>query len=421
MDLRTALSRVPYDATSLPLSALASSPPLSGQGQDLRTLESEMVAPSDLQLPGRMLLNVWRLLMHLTFGAKLRSFAPQEAARELLGRSFPKISLQEMDEHWSKGSSSLRLALLQHVADLAALSLEISDVLEIFPRAGELSRLFGMDILSGFTRGTQLRVESLLMRVAHAGGFRLLSASQDCERATAQRGHGVRARPTAGGMALEAFAASRPAGAPFAPRPERGAAQRWSGPGPARATGAEFRVALVPVALALAGLHASRRGETSPRRRSRPRSAKKKDDAGELVRPTFDFAYWAEHVEEVQKNADNRQFNCDVAEVVAVYQEHRSSAFELQQLAKKRNEHAKSMKGKMEPDARQALIEEGKKIKEDCRACQLDPTLGEWPIPCASISMCCKNWICRRSIGLGFQLAALSKLIRRRHKPTALP
>ncbi|CAK8995478.1 Serine--tRNA ligase [Durusdinium trenchii] len=166
-------------------------------------------------------------------------------------------------------------------------------------------------------------------------------------------------------MALEAFAASRPAGAPFAPRPERGAAQRWSGPGPARATGAEFRVALVPVALALAGLHASRRGETSPRRRSRPRSAKKKDDAGELVRPTFDFAYWAEHVEEVQKNADNRQFNCDVAEVVAVYQEHRSSAFELQQLAKKRNEHAKSMKGKMEPDARQALIEEGKKIKEE--------------------------------------------------------
>lgn len=66
---------------------------------------------------------------------------------------------------------------------MAALSLEISDVLEIFPRAGELSRLFGMDILSGFTRGTQLRVESLLMRVAHADGFRLLSASQEQVRA----------------------------------------------------------------------------------------------------------------------------------------------------------------------------------------------------------------------------------------------
>jgi len=184
-DLRTALSRMPHDASMvLPLpSASSASMDLRGQGQDPRTYESEMVAPSELQLPGRMLLNVWRLLMHLTFGAKLRSFAPQEAARELLGRHFPRFSYQEMDEHWRKGDSCMRLALLRHVASLAALSLEVADTLEIFPRAGELSRLFGMDILSGFTRGTQLRVESLLMRVAHAGGFRLLSASQEQVRA----------------------------------------------------------------------------------------------------------------------------------------------------------------------------------------------------------------------------------------------
>lgn len=180
-DLRAALSRVPQDASTL-LTYEPSSELRPGQGQDPRTYESEMVAPSELQLPGRMVLNVWRLLMHLTFGAKLRSFAPQEAARELLGRAFPKFSYQEMDEHW-KGDSPTRLALLQHVAALAALSLEVADALEIFPRAGELSRLFGMDILSGFTRGTQLRVESLLMRVAHAGGFRLLSASQEQVRA----------------------------------------------------------------------------------------------------------------------------------------------------------------------------------------------------------------------------------------------
>lgn len=180
-DLRAALSRVPQDASTL-LTYEPSSELRPGQGQDPRTYESEMVAPSELQLPGRMVLNVWRLLMHLTFGAKLRSFAPQEAARELLGRAFPKFSYQEMDQHW-KGDSPTRLALLQHVAALAALSLEVADALEIFPRAGELSRLFGMDILSGFTRGTQLRVESLLMRVAHAGGFRLLSASQEQVRA----------------------------------------------------------------------------------------------------------------------------------------------------------------------------------------------------------------------------------------------
>jgi len=108
-----------------------------------------------------------------------------------------------------------------------------------------------------------------------------------------------------------------------------------------------------------------RQGKSANRQPRSLRAKKKESKAGELVRPTFDFAYWAENVEEVQKNADNRKFKCDVAEVAAVYQEHRSSSFELQQLAKKRNEHAKSMKGKMEPEQRQALIEEGKKIKEE--------------------------------------------------------
>ncbi|CAE7795758.1 unnamed protein product, partial [Symbiodinium microadriaticum] len=44
-----------------------------------------------------------------------------------------------------QGTAQARLALLQHTATLASLSLEVSDALEIFPRAGELSRLFGMD------------------------------------------------------------------------------------------------------------------------------------------------------------------------------------------------------------------------------------------------------------------------------------
>lgn len=95
------------------------------------------------------------------------------------------------------------------------------------------------------------------------------------------------------------------------------------------------------------------------------KKAQAKEGDGDIVKPTFDFAYWAEHVEEVQKNAENRAFKCDVARIVDVYQEQRTSAFELQQLAKKRNENAKSMKGKMEQEQREALIAEGKRIKEE--------------------------------------------------------
>ncbi|CAJ1423665.1 unnamed protein product [Effrenium voratum] len=445
-DIRAALSRVPWDASPLPSLGLTVT-----QGQDARTYESEMVAPSELQLPGRLLLNVWRLLMNLTFGAKLRSFAPQEACRELLGRNFPKISLQDMEAQWRKGSASTRLALLQHVSSLASLSLEVSDSLEIFPRAGELSRLFGMDVLSGFTRGTQLRVESLLMRVAHAAGFKLLSASQagTGEKAasagisteemlsacaqpqaavTAHRlgvpvnsayrgmpagasGSGERMQqmpkrsiPRVAGIACSAVSwlhdtwlnlcavAIVAAGgwlahqrlsmrwAQLAECTKPALSQHRAGPATARLVlkhrAANARFATWSGTWALEReLRCSGRtlrqtwarpGVPSRRRLAKHvAKAKAKDRETEVVKPTFDFAYWAEHVDEVQANAENRKFKCDVAEIARVYQEHRGSAFELQQLAKKRNEHAKSMKGKMEPEQRQALIAEGKKIKEE--------------------------------------------------------
>uniref|UniRef100_A0A7S3WQ74 serine--tRNA ligase n=1 Tax=Strombidinopsis acuminata TaxID=141414 RepID=A0A7S3WQ74_9SPIT len=83
------------------------------------------------------------------------------------------------------------------------------------------------------------------------------------------------------------------------------------------------------------------------------------------VKPSFDFAYWAEHPEEVQKNADNRKFKCDVAEVVRLYNEHRAAAFDLTGVQKRRNDNAASMKGKLEPEVREKLIEEGKQIKAE--------------------------------------------------------
>lgn len=126
------------------------------------------------------------------------------------------------------------------------------------------------------------------------------------------------------------------------------------------------QTALATLAAAVAGFG---RSPAEPRRKPRrlvAASAKKAAAAeAEVVRPTFDFAYWAEHVEEVQKNADNRKFKCDVAEIVRLYEKHRTAAFEVQQVQKKRNEQAKKMKGKMEPEQRATLIEEGKRIKEE--------------------------------------------------------
>lgn len=92
------------------------------------------------------------------------------------------------------------------------------------------------------------------------------------------------------------------------------------------------------------------------------------EDKAVVLAPTFDFAYWAEHVEEVQQNADNRRFKCDVAEVVKSYHDLNAARFKIKEVQTKRNAHSKQMKGKLEPEVREKLIAEGKAIKEELTA-----------------------------------------------------
>lgn len=86
--------------------------------------------------------------------------------------------------------------------------------------------------------------------------------------------------------------------------------------------------------------------------------------ASAIVKPTLDFKYWAEHTEEAQQNAENRRFKCDVAEVVSLYHEYRAAMQEIKMVQEKRNAHGKLLKGKMDEEKRQELIDEGKRIKD---------------------------------------------------------
>eukprot|EP00929_Paragymnodinium_shiwhaense_P049734 TRINITY_DN25071_c0_g1_i2.p1 TRINITY_DN25071_c0_g1~~TRINITY_DN25071_c0_g1_i2.p1 ORF type:complete len:1613 (+),score=308.04 TRINITY_DN25071_c0_g1_i2:121-4959(+) len=177
-DLRAALSRVPFDASA----HFHSSGGLHDDGAPAGSIrnnnESEYISPLDMQMPGRLLINVWRLLMHTTFGTKLRSYAPQDAVQELFGRTLPLINLGDLQGLWGSGQPENCRSVIAHLQKQAALSIEVAESLSFLARAGEISRVTGMDIMSSITRGTQIQVESLLLRVAHAAGYLILSSSQ---------------------------------------------------------------------------------------------------------------------------------------------------------------------------------------------------------------------------------------------------
>ena len=68
--------------------------------------------------------------------------------------------------------------------------------------------------------------------------------------------------------------------------------------------------------------------------------------------------------EEIRKNIENRFMNVDLDQIMADQDKRSGLMQETETLRAKRNENAQKMKGKLDPETRKALIEEGKAIKD---------------------------------------------------------
>jgi seryl-tRNA synthetase len=79
----------------------------------------------------------------------------------------------------------------------------------------------------------------------------------------------------------------------------------------------------------------------------------------------LDYRFIAENLPAVMANIADRFMKADAGAVVRLYNRRTELTTRLQSLQQKRNTNAASMKGKIEPEQRNALIEEGKKLKEE--------------------------------------------------------
>lgn len=82
----------------------------------------------------------------------------------------------------------------------------------------------------------------------------------------------------------------------------------------------------------------------------------------------LDYRFIKENLEAVKANIEARNMTADADKVVELFDKRTELVTALQVLQTERNENAKSMKGKLEPDVRQKLIEEGKALKEKIAA-----------------------------------------------------
>lgn len=86
----------------------------------------------------------------------------------------------------------------------------------------------------------------------------------------------------------------------------------------------------------------------------------------------LDYRFIKEHLDAVKENIKNRNMSADAEAVVELYDRRTALVTKRQELQQRRNENAAAMKGKMEADARQTLIDEGKRIKDEISEVEKD-------------------------------------------------
>jgi len=84
----------------------------------------------------------------------------------------------------------------------------------------------------------------------------------------------------------------------------------------------------------------------------------------------LDYKFIVENLQAVMANIADRFMKADAEEVVRLYRRRTELTTALQALQQKRNTNAAAMKGKLEVEQRNALIEEGKKLKDEIAAAE---------------------------------------------------
>lgn len=125
-------------------------------------------------IPGRIILNLWRILRHQV---NLHNYSVQKASAEVLKEPFPKYSKSTLQNLYLKLQQ--RDSLIDFLKRKCLVSLKLIDKLNIILKTAQMAQFICTDFFSVLTRGSQYRVEGVLLRIAKRKNFLLPSATKD--------------------------------------------------------------------------------------------------------------------------------------------------------------------------------------------------------------------------------------------------
>ena len=129
---------------------------------------------SGIRVAGRIVLNMWRTIRA---EVKLQSYSFENCVASILKIRVPRIKRPDLHRLFTRHETRWRC--LSHYALCNRLCLHMIEQLDFIGRTSELARTFGIDFFSVVSRGSQYRVESMMLRLAHSQNYVALSPNNE--------------------------------------------------------------------------------------------------------------------------------------------------------------------------------------------------------------------------------------------------
>ncbi|XP_028253994.1 DNA polymerase zeta catalytic subunit isoform X2 [Parambassis ranga] len=149
VDLCQQLSRVPGDSKENRFAAERDE-----YGADTMT---------EINIIGRITLNLWRVMKT---EATLTNYSFENVAFHVLHQRFPLYSPRTLSDWFDHNTDLYRWKMVDHYMSRVRATMQLLQQQDIVGRTSELARVFGIQFFHVLTRGSQYRVESMMLRVA---------------------------------------------------------------------------------------------------------------------------------------------------------------------------------------------------------------------------------------------------------------
>ncbi|XP_076686257.1 DNA polymerase zeta catalytic subunit isoform X1 [Andrena cerasifolii] len=148
-------SRINFNNFIRQISRISNVPNPKGQETDKDNV-------NDMKVPGRIILDAWRIMRHET---ALLNYTFENVMYNVMRERISCPTFQTLTDWWKHKSIMIQWRVITHYVTRVVSTLKILIQHDIIGRTCEHARLFGIQFYEVFSRGSQFRVESMMLRL----------------------------------------------------------------------------------------------------------------------------------------------------------------------------------------------------------------------------------------------------------------